>query len=43
MNSKKQKEFDDWYSTIPSGAQFDFNSELKKYCIQDVQNFGVGC
>jgi len=42
MNSKKQKEFDKWYSTIPSEAIFDFDVELRKYCIQDVKILELG-
>lgn len=37
MNEKKQKEFDSWYSAISSSDVFDFDKELKKYCIQDVK------
>ena len=37
MNGQKQKNFDEWYSKLSEDAVFNFQVELKKYCIQDVK------
>jgi hypothetical protein len=42
MKPQDREAFCKWYDEIPENSVFDFNSEIKKYCVQDVRILELG-